>query len=89
MTTTTLQKWGNSHAIRLPKTFLEECKCAPGTTFRAKKVGKNILLTPVKVKGKAEPVEKLMTKEEFLAGITKKNRHTLWNWGPPVGKEIW
>lgn len=89
--TTTLQRWGNSSAVRLPKAFLQECRCVPGMVFTAKKVGKKIVLTPAKLKKISQNTTNndTMTKEQLLAGITPQNRHKLLDWGRPVGKEIW
>ncbi len=90
MTTATVQKWGNSHGLRLSKAFLEECRCVPGTTFRARKVGKNIVLIPVKgIKESKEKKQEIATLEEYVARITPENRHPFLGKGAPVGKEVW
>ena len=87
--TTTLQRWGNSSAVRLPKAFLQECRCVPGMVFTAKKVGKNIVLTPTRQKKTVVSNPRAMTEMEFITRITSKNRHKLIDWGRPVGNEVW
>lgn len=73
-------KWGNSVAIRVPKTVLERSGMREGdmVEFGAKKGA--ILAKAVK----AEP-----TLDELVARITPGNKHEEVNWGPPMGREVW
>lgn len=73
-------KWGNSVAIRVPKTVLERSGMREGdmVEFVAKKGA--ILAKAVK----AEP-----TLDELVARITPGNKHEEVNWGPPMGREVW
>ena len=86
--TTTVQKWGNSLAVRLPssvvealpKEFAKSLKWSAGATVGFQKVGDKIIITS------SRPV---YTLEDMVKGMTKKNRHKEFDWGKPMGKEIW
>ena len=79
--TTTIQKWGNSLAVRIPKEFAKSLKLSAGSTVGFKKVGDGIIISP------SRPV---YTLEELVKDMNKKNRHKLvWPDDAPRGKEIW
>jgi len=40
-------------------------------------------------KGTAKQLDKELTLNYLIANITPENRHEAFDWGPPVGKEIW
>lgn len=78
---TTVQKWGNSYAVRIPKSFIKEA----GLEYRADvnlslEDGK-LIIQPIK--------DEAITLGELLAGITSKNLHTAVDTGAVVGKEAW
>jgi antitoxin MazE len=75
----TIQKWGNSLAIRIPKGLASELKIEPGTPVRISREKNRIVITP------ATPV---YTLEELVKGITPQNRHGEINTGAPRGKEF-
>ena len=50
MTTATIQWWGNTRAVRIPKGLAEELALQPGTTVELSKVGRQLRLEPVKVR---------------------------------------
>lgn len=80
--TTTIQKWGNSCAVRLPKELLRKLDLQAGreVTIREEKNGAfSIVPAPRHTR----------SLEQMVAGITKKNRHPLVDWGNPVGSEVW
>ncbi len=81
--TTKIQKWGNSLAVRVPKTLAKHLKLKAGTTVSLVQKARSfeVLAEPVK-KGK-------YTLEELVARITRENRHEEIDWGKPVGKEVW
>ena len=79
--TTTIQKWGNSLAIRIPKEFAEELKLSAGSVVGFEKRGTKIIIAPTR------PVYNL---EDLVKGMTKKNKHSLlWVDDKPRGKEVW
>ena len=76
-----VQKWGNSLALRIPKSCATESSIEQGT-----------LVDVSVVKGKlvvASVVDRKYTLEELLDGITKRNIHREVDTGPSVGKESW
>ncbi|PCI42205.1 MAG: AbrB family transcriptional regulator [Moraxellaceae bacterium] len=80
-----IQKWGNSAALRLNKTILNQLSTAIGDKFRVEVKDGSILLTPIK----DQPEYKL---EDLLATCTVKNTRVdddNWLSDDPVGKEIW
>lgn len=79
-TTTTVQKWGNSLGLRLPKSITERYAIRSGSVLTIIQDKTEIKIRPQR--------EAVPTLEEMLAAITKKNRHKLIDFGPPVGKEI-
>ena len=78
---TSIQQWGNSLAVRLPKETARKLHLHRGSWVRITEKAGAVIVKPVQQK-------KEVTLEELVAGITKKNRHKLLDWGPPVGKEI-
>lgn len=79
--TTRVQKWGNSLALRIPKSIALEAGLnldSPVELSLAK--GKLI------VRRVSPPAPTL---EELLKGVTDDNRPGEWQTGPAVGKEIW
>ena len=75
-----LVKWGNSHAIRLPKPILEQAHLKEGDELAVQVEGERISIE------KAAPS---LTLEMLVSKITRENRHTVKDWGRPVGKEVW
>lgn len=76
-----IQKWGNSLAVRIPKTFAHEAQLEQDAAVELLLVDGKVVMVPV-----AEPE---FTLEQLLAGITEENRHGEVDWGPAVGKEAW
>ncbi|MFT8316724.1 MAG: AbrB/MazE/SpoVT family DNA-binding domain-containing protein [Sporolactobacillus sp.] len=70
--TTTLQKWGNSLAVRLPKDVIEQAGIDQGTELVINVEQGRIQLIPKR----EEP-----TLEELLNRITPENRHEWINFG--------
>jgi len=75
-----LVKWGNSQAVRIPKTVLEQARLQEGDELEIQVQEGRITLE--------SPSPKL-TLESLVAGITRKNRHPEQSWSKPVGKEVW
>jgi antitoxin MazE len=82
MKVTTIQKWGNSYAIRIPKETIDSLKLKMGqsVTLVESKVGKTLSLTPSK---------RDRSLKELLSTITPKNKHAETDWGPHIGNEVW
>ena len=74
-----IQKWGNSLALRIPKSFAVESKIKQGSTVEVSLENGKIIVFPV-----AEP-EYLL--DELLSQITPENLHGEIDTGASVGKE--
>ena len=76
-----IQKWGNSLALRIPKSFAKEANIDQGATVDISvKDGKLIIAPPARLK---------YTLDKLLSGISKKNIHQEWETGQSMGKEEW
>jgi antitoxin MazE len=73
-------KWGNSHAVRIPKTVLDRAELREGDQLEVRVEDRRISLEP------AVPKLKL---RDLVARITPQNLHAEQDWGRPVGREIW
>jgi antitoxin MazE len=81
---TTIQKWGNSQGLRLPKALLEELRIEVGSPITIEVREGSIVLTPVR---KERPAVRL---EDLVAAIPQGSRKRKEvNWGPPSGREEW
>jgi antitoxin MazE len=74
----TIQKWGNSLALRIPKAFSKELGIEEATAVEMR-VDNSVLL----VKTNKISLKKL------LALINDKNCHEAIETGPAIGKEVW
>ena len=83
MNTTTIQKWGNSYAVRLPKKAMNNLNLHAGNTVEIHESVHNGTLSIVPIK-----VHK-HTLAEMLSRITDENRHGEVDWGDAVGNEVW
>lgn len=77
---TTVQKWGNSLAVRIPRPFAEEIQLEENTTVDLSIRGGKLVIVP------AEPE---ITLESLVEQITDENRHGEVDMGRPVGNEVW
>ena len=78
----TIQKWGNSLALRLPKALADEARIREGAKVELVRTPDGVLL---KAKRRPKPHYRL---SDLLAGITPNNVHAETDWGPSRGKEI-
>jgi antitoxin MazE len=78
---TCVQKWGNSLALRIPKSFAEEAGLHADAAVELSLVKGGLVVQPIR----PQP----LTLEELLAGITEENLPGEWDTGPVVGKEVW
>lgn len=76
-----IQKWGNSLALRIPKSFAVESKIEQGSTVEVSLEQGKIVVAPV-----SEPE---FTLEDLLSKVTKRNLHAEVDTGSAVGKEAW
>ena len=79
-TTTQISKWGNSLALRLPKSLAREAQLDAGDTVDVSVDNGAILIRPSRPR---------YVLDELVRRITPKNRHDETDWGGPVGDEVW
>lgn len=75
---TRVSRWGNSLAIRIPKTYAKRAGLEEGAAVELTARGDSITIRKPEY-----------TLEGLLAGVTPENVHAETDWGPPRGKEIW
>jgi antitoxin MazE len=78
-------KWGNSLAVRIPKTVAEALKVGVGRHAEIAIENGALVLRPIR-RPKRKPT---YTLEELLRGMTKENVPQEVDWGEPRGNEAW
>lgn len=78
---TTIQKWGNSQGIRIPKAFLDALGMKENDLVELNRVDDNIVITKAKEK-------KELTLEDIFKDYTEEWAAEEFEWGSPVGKEV-
>jgi antitoxin MazE len=78
---TRIQKWGNSLALRIPKSFAAEAELEQDSLVEVSLVDGQLVVHRV-----AQPE---WTLEQLLAGVTEENLHREIDTGPAVGNETW
>jgi antitoxin MazE len=76
-----VQKWGNSLALRIPKSFAIEVGLQRETSVEMSLADGKLVITPV-----AKPK---LTLKQLLAKVTKGNLHHEVDTGPAIGNETW
>jgi antitoxin MazE len=78
---TTVSKWGNSLAVRIPQEIAKQARLNEGDSvaLALDRDGSIVLRS-------GRPRYEL---EELVSRITRKNRHDETRWGEPKGKESW
>jgi antitoxin MazE len=85
----TIQKWGNSQGIRIPKAFLDALGMMENDTVELNRVDDNIVITkvsPQKYSNLSERLEAFYNKpinEIYVESETEIDT------GKPVGSEVW
>ncbi|MFX0097990.1 MAG: AbrB/MazE/SpoVT family DNA-binding domain-containing protein [Candidatus Hodarchaeota archaeon] len=77
----TIKKWGNSFALRIPKSILDDMNLGDNSEVEILISDGAIELHPVK--------KKEYTLEELMEGITQENLHHEVETGSPKGNEAW
>ena len=78
---TKIKKWGNSLALRIPKSFALNAKLRQNELVDISIDKEKIIITPIG--------EKEYSLDELLEGVSEDNLHGEFDTGVPVGKEIW
>ena len=78
---TRIQKWGNSLALRIPKSFANEVGLQRETSVEVSLADGKLVITPV-----SRPK---LTLNQLLAKVTKENLHGEVDTGSATGAEAW
>jgi len=78
---TRVQKWGNSLALRIPKSFASEIGLRKETSVEISLDDGRLVITPV---SRPKP-----TLKQLLAKVTQENLHHEVDTGTAVGNEVW
>ena len=78
---TTVQKWGNSLGLRIPRSVAGLLSIEAGTVVDISVVGDQIAIRPI--------VRSVYALEELLAGVTDENLHSTHKFSAPTGQEQW
>ena len=78
---TRIQKWGNSLALRIPKSFANEMGLGENSSVQLMLKEGVLLISP--------DAESKWSLEELLSRVTEDNIHHEWETGPSKGNEVW
>ena len=78
----TIQQWGDSLALRIPKALAKQTGVKNGSTVNLTVENGRMVIQPMHRQRK-------YSLQELVAKITPENRHPATDWGSPVGKETW
>jgi antitoxin MazE len=76
-----VQRWGNSLAVRIPKSFAAETRIQQDTEVELSIDEGRLIISPA--------VPRPLTLEELLEGVTAESLHGEFETGPAVGGEAW
>lgn len=79
--TTTVQKWGNSLALRIPSSLAKDVNLHQGSVVEVAVVEGKMVVKP---KG-----QRRYSLPRMLKGVKKGNLHTEHDWGKALGREAW
>lgn len=77
----TVQKWGNSLALRLPKPFTSEINIAENSIVDISIQNNQIIIKPLK--------KVPLNVDELIDAISPDNLYSEVSMGLPVGNEVW
>lgn len=78
---TRIQKWGNSLALRIPKSFATEIHLEQGTLVDISLHDGRLVVEPLP--------HSAITLEDLLKDVTAENLHDEVDTGPAMGREVW
>lgn len=78
---TKIQRWGNSLAVRIPKTFAEEVGLSDDSTIEMRLVKGGLVIEPAPMWSGSL--------EDLLKEVSDSNLHDENDWGPALGREVW
>jgi antitoxin MazE len=78
---TRVQKWGNSLALRIPKSFATQVGLQTDSSVEVSLVKGKLVIAPI--------VKRKLTLRALLAQVTEDNLHREVDTGSAVGSEAW
>ncbi len=78
---TTVQKWGNSLGVRIPKPFAVGKDLREGTRIDMREEKDCLVIVPIK--------HPKLNLDDLLKRVTKANLHKEADSGEPQGREVW
>jgi antitoxin MazE len=78
---TSVKKWGNSAAVRIPASVMQATSLALDEVVDVREEAGRIVIEPVR--------QKTYDLRKLLKGITSKNQHEAVDFGSALGKEVW
>lgn len=78
---TTVSKWGNSLAVRIPQAIARQAHLSEGDCVALALDGDGVIVL--------RPTRRTYELSELVSRITPKNRHRETDWGRPRGVESW
>ena len=75
-----VQLWGNSLAVRIPKSFAQEVGLEAGSPVDLSLVDGGLLVAPAR--------DESLSLDDLLDGVTKANIHAEVDAGPSQGREV-
>lgn len=75
-----VQKWGNSLALRIPKSFAEEAQVEEGADVDLQLKEGRLVIVPLRPR---------MTLKELLAAVKPEHLQSETDTGKPLGSEVW
>jgi antitoxin MazE len=78
--TNIVNRWGNSLGLRIPQPVASKVGFTAGTVVSIEVVNNTIVVSPVRKK---------YSLDELLEGVTPELIGGEYDWGTPVGKEVW
>ena len=78
---TTVTKWGNGLAVRIPEGLVESARIQEGDQYVLTVQSDGSLLL--------RSAEARYELADLVAGITEQNLHAETNWNAPAGEEVW
>lgn len=78
---TRIQRWGNSVALRIPKSFATEIGLNEDSSVEISLLDGRLVVAPV--------VKQKLTLEKLLSQVTDQNLHHEIDTGTAIGREAW
>ena len=78
---TKVQKWGNSLAVRIPRSVAEDTQLSSGKTVNMAVHDGQIVIMPTR--------QRRFKLNDLLRGVTPRNRYAEIATGNAVGQEVW